>query len=68
MTNRIRQNVLYIACFLLVILTGCTTVPITGRSQFNTIPDSMINSMALDQYNDFLKSRSLYGDFGCRPG
>ena len=56
MTNRIQQSVLSVACFLLVILTGCTTVPITGRSQFNTIPDSMINSMALDQYNSFLQS------------
>jgi predicted Zn-dependent protease len=56
MTNRIRQSVLYVTCLLLIVLAACTTVPITGRSQFNTIPDSMINSMALDQYNAFLKS------------
>jgi len=39
-----------------VTLAGCTTVPITGRSQFNTVPDSLINSMALQEYNSFLKS------------
>ena len=43
-------------CSLLLLLAGCTTVPITGRSQFNTVPDSVINSMALQEYNNFLKS------------
>jgi predicted Zn-dependent protease len=56
MTNRIRQNVILLACLLLMFLAGCTTVPITGRSQFNTIPDSLINSMALQEYSSFLKS------------
>lgn len=56
MTNRIRQNVLWLACFLLTVLAGCTTVPITGRSQFNAVPDSLINSMALEEYTSFLKS------------
>lgn len=55
MTNRIRQNGLLVACLLLVVLAGCTTVPITGRSQFNAVPDSLINSMALEEYNGFLK-------------
>jgi predicted Zn-dependent protease len=55
MTDRIRRSVLLAACLLPAILAGCDTVPITGRSQFNTIPDSLINSMALEQYNGFLK-------------
>ena len=55
MTNRIRRSVLLAACLLPAILAGCSTVPITGRSQFNTIPDSLINSMALEQYSGFLK-------------
>ena len=55
MANRIQRRVLLLACLLLTILAGCTTVPITGRSQFNTIPDSLINSMALEQYSGFLK-------------
>jgi predicted Zn-dependent protease len=40
---------------MVVVLAGCTTVPISGRSQFNAVPDSLINSMALDEYNTFLK-------------
>ena len=50
----IRQTFLLPA--LLIFLAGCTTVPITGRSQFNTVPDSIINSMAFQEYNSFLKN------------
>ena len=56
MKDRIRQHFLLIACLIMVTLAGCTTVPITGRSQFNVVPDSLINSMALQEYNNFLKS------------
>ena len=56
MKHRIRQSFLLSACLLLMIFLGCTTVPITGRSQFNTVPDSVINSMALQEYNTFLGS------------
>lgn len=56
MKRRIRQSILFVACYLMVLLTGCTTVPITGRSQFNAVPDALINSMALQEYNAFLKS------------
>ncbi|MCI0499892.1 MAG: M48 family metallopeptidase [Planctomycetales bacterium] len=55
MKNTMRQIVLAGVCFLAVFFAGCTTVPVTGRSQFNTIPDSLINSMALQEYNAFLK-------------
>ena len=56
MKHRIRQSFLLSACLLLMIFLGCTTVQITGRSQFNTVPDSVINSMALQEYNTFLGS------------
>jgi len=56
MKQRVRQTFLWWASVLLVSFAGCTTVPITGRSQFNTVPDSLINSMALQEYNNFLKS------------
>ena len=54
MKDWIRQ--VSVLCALMMFLAGCTTVPITGRSQFNTVPDSLINSMALQEYNTFLKS------------
>ncbi|MBC8378124.1 MAG: M48 family metalloprotease, partial [Planctomycetes bacterium] len=44
------------ACLLMVIWAGCTNVAITGRKQLNIVPDSIINSMALSEYNSFLKS------------
>ena len=56
MMYRTRRYFLLMTCLLLVILAGCTTVPITGRSQFNSVPDSLINSMALQEYNTFLGS------------
>lgn len=56
MKYKLRHSLILIACLFMTVLGGCTTVPITGRSQFNTIPDSTINSMALDQYNAFLRN------------
>lgn len=55
MNNRIKQSFLVFVCFLMVFLAGCQTVPITGRSQFNYLPDSMINSMAMQEYQGFLQ-------------
>jgi predicted Zn-dependent protease len=40
----------FTACALLV-LTSCTTVPITGRSQLNLLPGSSMLSMSLQQYD-----------------
>jgi predicted Zn-dependent protease len=37
-------------------LTGCETVAITGRSQLNLVPESLVRSMALQEYNSFLQS------------
>ena len=56
MKYKLRHSLILIACLFMTVLAGCTTVPITGRSQFNTIPDSMINSMSLEQYNTFLRN------------
>lgn len=56
MERRMQQVLNIVICFLLAWLSGCTTVPITGRSQFNTIPDSMINSMAMQEYRSFLNN------------
>ncbi|MBC8481822.1 MAG: M48 family metallopeptidase [Planctomycetes bacterium] len=52
-----RKNRL-IACMLLLpnlcILTSCSEVAITGRQQLNIVPDSLMNSLSLQSYNDFL--------------
>ncbi len=40
----------------ILVLQSCSTVPITGRSQLNLIPDNEMLSMSFQQYDQFLKS------------
>jgi len=55
MTKSVTIRCLVLVSAALPLLSGCDTVPITGRSQLNLIPDATINSMALQEYNKFLK-------------
>lgn len=59
--NRIKKISL---CFALVwTVISCQTVPITGRRQFNFIPDSEMNAMALQAYSKFIaENRTLSND------
>jgi predicted Zn-dependent protease len=45
--------------FTLVVLTSCSTVPITGRSRLSLIPGSSMLSMSLQQYDTFLKEHKV---------
>ena len=49
------------ACLLLglVVLLGCSTVPVTGRRTLNLIPDSQANSLGLDSYRQVLSRSKL---------
>ena len=38
----------------LLMIVSCSKVPITGRSQFNVVPESMITEMSLSSYKEFL--------------
>lgn len=40
-------------------LTGCSTVPITGRTQLNLVSDSEMMAMSFSQYDQFLKENPL---------
>lgn len=42
-----------------ILMTACSTVPITGRSQLNIIPGSSMMSMSAQQYDGFLKEHKL---------
>jgi predicted Zn-dependent protease len=46
-------------CGILLLQTSCTQVALTGRKQLNFVPDSMMNSMSLQNYNDFLSANKL---------
>ncbi|MDZ4186363.1 MAG: M48 family metallopeptidase [Desulfuromonadales bacterium] len=43
----------------LLLLTACSTVPITGRSQLNLIPGSSMLSMSAQEYGTFLKENKV---------
>jgi len=47
---------------LMVLLSSCAEVPITGRKQLNLVPDSMMNSMSLKSYGEFLSQNKLSQD------
>ncbi|NCA85829.1 MAG: M48 family peptidase [Clostridia bacterium] len=43
-------------------LTSCSKVPITGRQQLALLPESQMVSMAVTNYNEFLKENQLSND------
>ncbi len=43
----------------MLIITSCSTVPITGRRQLNFVPDTLIHSMSLQAYNEFLQENQV---------
>lgn len=47
---------------LLFVSAGCGEVGITGRRQLNFVPDSIINSMSVQQYSEFIKESQLSAD------
>jgi len=48
-----------LSLLLLFLLAGCSSVPITGRSQLALIPSSSMLSMSFQQYDEFLKTHPL---------
>ncbi len=60
----IRRPVVVALVSLLFISAGCSEVGITGRTQINLVPDSIINSMSVQQYNQFISENKLSADAG----
>ncbi|MBN2589733.1 MAG: M48 family metallopeptidase [Sedimentisphaerales bacterium] len=44
---------------IISLISGCTQVGITGRKQFNIMPDSTMNSMSFQNYGEFLSANKL---------
>ena len=44
---------------ILLFLAGCSEVEITGRKQFNIVPDSTMNSMSFQSYGEFISGHKL---------
>lgn len=53
---------LIIGCAGMLWCISCSEVAITGRSQFNVVPDSTMNQMASDEYQKFLKENKKSTD------
>lgn len=47
------------AMAVLLLLVACATVPLTGRRQLNIIPDSQMNALSFQQYDQVLAESSL---------
>ena len=56
--NHVKAYLLAFLCVSLL-LVSCSTVPMTGRSQLNLIPDSMMLSMSFQEYHEFLRTNRL---------
>jgi len=49
---------------IVLFLSACSTVPISGRRQLSLIPSGEINSMSFNSYKEFLASHKLSADTG----
>ena len=60
--NKITMKKIGILVLLVVFLTQCTTVPITGRKQFNIVSDAKVLPASFAQYKGFLEENKLSED------
>jgi predicted Zn-dependent protease len=61
MRKAMRSTVIVWA-YLSLLLAGCAEVPITGRRQLSLVPDNLVTSMSVEQYNQFLAEAKLSTD------
>jgi predicted Zn-dependent protease len=61
--RQILKSKLILMCGLLLFLSGCSEVAITGRRQFNLVPDTTMNSLGFQAYSEFLTQNTLSKDF-----
>lgn len=53
------KKIIILIFIVIVTIIACKTVPITGRQQFNIVPDAQVLPMAFAQYEGFLKENKL---------
>jgi predicted Zn-dependent protease len=57
--NKAAGQAVVVGAGLLVVLAGCSEVPITGRRQLNFVPTSLVTSMSLEQYDQFISQSKV---------
>jgi predicted Zn-dependent protease len=48
-----------VLCAVLLFQSSCSQVAITGRKQFNLVPDSVMHSMSFQSYSEFISGNTL---------
>lgn len=61
MRTAVRSSVVA-TVFLSFVLAGCAEVPITGRKQLSLVPSSLVTSMSIQEYNQFLSENKVSGN------
>ncbi len=61
MRHRLNRRFFYpIVIFIgLLFMESCGTVPLTGRSQLNLLPESSMVEMSLTNYDEFLSTNTI---------
>jgi predicted Zn-dependent protease len=62
MKNKPKPKLL-VLCTLVVFLSGCSEVAITGRKRLNLVPDSLMTSLGFQAYSQFLAENQLSKDY-----
>ncbi len=57
--NTTKKSKYIIVLLFALLMAGCTEVGITGRKQFNFVPDSTMNSMSFSNYTEFIGQHKL---------
>ena len=52
-------NYMFFTFIFIFLISSCSTVPVTGRKQFDLIPGSFMLSTSFQQYDEFIKSHKL---------
>lgn len=62
LVNKITMKRLFITLLVAALFVQCTTVPITGRKQFNIVSDAQVLPASFAQYKGFLEENKLSKD------
>ena len=60
--SRIRFRFPFLPVLVVLLLTGCATVPVTRRTQFNMLSEDRMLAMSRQQYRSFLEKERQEGD------
>ncbi len=60
--NRTSKLAIVSLCSIAAFIVSCSQVAVTGRRQFNLVPESTINSMSAQAYGEFLSANPVSGN------